>query len=157
MNTLDIIKFVKHYKKNGIFKGVFACDDLPNKVNKPSAFIINLSKKSEIGTHWIALYIDVHGHAYYFDSFGVPPKNRDIIFFIKNNAKEITYNKKQLQHITSSKCGKFCCAFVISVLTNKPISNFLSKFSSNLYVNDIIIDRIYKYFEKKSNRTCKFI
>lgn len=149
MNTLDIMEFVKHYKKNGIFKGVFACDDLPNKVKNPSAFIINLSKKTESGSHWIALYINAHGQAYYFDSFGIQPKNKDIILFIRNNAKEIMFNEKQLQHISSSKCGQFCCVFIISVLTNKPFFSFMSKFSSNLYVNDIIIDRIYKYLERK--------
>lgn len=149
MNTLEIIKYVEQYKKNGIFKGVFACDDLPDAFDAPAAFIINLSRKSEIGSHWVALYIDIYGNAYYFDSFGVPPKNKDIIFFIRLHAKKIKINDKQLQHISSTKCGQFCCGFIVTVLTKKPISNFVSKFSSNLYVNDIIIDQIYKYFERK--------
>lgn len=150
MNTFEIIDFVNLFSKNKIFRGVFACDDLPQQIKLPSAFVINLSSKSESGSHWVALYINEKGAGYYFDSFGFPPKNKHILYFIGKFTKNIQYNKIQLQHITSNKCGKFCCAFIYTVISHKPIKNFISKFSTNHYINEIIIENVCRYLRIKS-------
>lgn len=147
MNTLDIVDYVKGHNACKIFRGVFACDDLPLKVNKPGAYIINLSKKSEAGSHWVALFIDNYNWCYYFDSFGLPPSNTYIISFIKKNTIKMLYNTKQLQHITSTKCGKFCCVFIVNILKNKSIAAFILKFSPNLYINELVIERLFQYMK----------
>lgn len=146
MNTMEIIEFIEPFKKK-TFKGVFASDDLPFNVKLPACFVINLSRKTESGSHWVALFINIYGHAYYFDSFGIPPRNKEIIFFIRSHAKKFDFNKKQIQHISSSKCGKFCCAFIVATLLNKKIKNFMNTFSSNLYVNEIVIEKLYEYLK----------
>ena len=51
------------------FNGVFSIDNLPYKI-KDTAYIINLDKYSDIGTHWVALYV-YNDDVTYFDSFGV--------------------------------------------------------------------------------------
>ena len=64
---------------------VFSRDNLPNTV-KNGAYIVNLDEYHDIGTHWVALYVN-NKTATYFDSFGIEhiPKevqkvnNRDII------------------------------------------------------------------------------
>ena len=38
------------------FNGVYSRDNLPNKI-KDGAYVINLDEYSNIGTHWIALYV----------------------------------------------------------------------------------------------------
>ena len=43
---------------------------LPNKI-KDGAYIINLDEYSDIGTHWIALYVKNNNNIIFFDSFGV--------------------------------------------------------------------------------------
>lgn len=146
MNTLEINKTILPHQRDTIFQGVYACDALPKRVKTPSAYIINLSPKHESGTHWIGLFINSAGDAYYFDSFGIPPRNKYIKFFIRMHSKKLIYNEKQVQHLTSNKCGKFCCAFIISILKNRPIQHFLKKFSTNLMVNEIIIENIFRYF-----------
>lgn len=148
MDTITITRFIEPYQKRYIFKGVFACDQLPPKFDLPAAFIINLSPHNEGGSHWVAVYIDERGTAYYFDSFGFGVKNLFIKSFLKFHANKIIFNRKQLQHISSNKCGKFCCSFVVSILKNCSISNFLTKFSLNLFINDIIIDNMYNYLNK---------
>lgn len=149
LNTLDIIEFMRPIQKDKIFKGVFPCDGLPSSVELPAGFIINLSSSSQPGSHWVALYIDDGGTAVYFDSFGLAPKNSFIKKFIKLHSKMCIYSSVQLQHISSVKCGKFAAIFVAAKLQNKHFINFLNKFSKNLTINDIVVDQIYKYLQKK--------
>ena len=37
--------------------GVYSRDNLPDKI-KDGAYVINLDEYSDIGTHWIALYVN---------------------------------------------------------------------------------------------------
>ena len=58
------------------------------------AYIINLDEYSDIGTHWVALY--VHNNVTYFDCFGVEHIPKEVKAFINNNNnnnnKNITTN-----------------------------------------------------------------
>ena len=45
----------KYYKNELRFNGVYSRDNLP-KI-KDGVYIINLDKYSDIGTHWVALYV----------------------------------------------------------------------------------------------------
>lgn len=147
MDTISINCAIKSFQNHSIFKGVFPCDSLPNYFSLPAIFIINLSPHTEAGSHWVAVYISVDRFAYYFDSFGLPIKNMYILRFLKKHAKRISHNKIQLQHIASKKCGKFCCVFAVTILKNCSISSFISKFSKNLFVNDIVVENMYNYLE----------
>lgn len=149
MNAIEISKLITPSNRSNVFKGVFACDNLPSKVKLPAAFVINLSPITEPGSHWVALFIDDGGFCFYFDSFGLPPKNKSIIIFIRLHAKKFNFNKMQVQHITSIKCGMFCCGFIITVISGKPIKSYLRKFSSNLFINEIIINQMFKYMQSR--------
>lgn len=144
MNTNEIINYIKPYQRNGIFKGVFACNTLPKKITLPALFVVNLSPISEAGSHWVAIYIDMRRNCYYFDSFGMQPTNRFILSFLRKYAKKVHYNNVQLQHIASSKCGQYCCVFSVSILRFHTIEYFLRKFSVNLFINEIVIGRMYR-------------
>ena len=64
------------YKSEPRFNGVFSRDNLPT-IND-GAYVINLDEYSDIGTHWVALYVNNNNNVTYFDSFGVehiPKKN----------------------------------------------------------------------------------
>lgn len=149
MDAISIRAYIEPYQRQNIFKGVFPCDSMPNSFRLPAIFVINLSQHNEPGTHWVALYISVGGNAIYFDSFGLKPSNRHIDTFMKRHAKHVIYNKKQLQHISSNKCGRFCCVFAVAILKNCTIDNFLSRFGMNLYVNDITVENMYTYLKAK--------
>ena len=51
------------------FNGVYSRDNLP-KI-KDGAYVINLDQFSDVGTHWVALWVDNSNIVIYFDSFGV--------------------------------------------------------------------------------------
>ena len=70
----------KYYKNEPKFKGVYSRDNLPNKI-KDRAYVINLDEYSDIGTNWVALYVN-NNDITYFDSFRVehiPKENRTFI------------------------------------------------------------------------------
>ena len=62
--------------------GVYSRDTLPDKI-KDGAYVINLNEYSDIGTHWIALYVNNKTVAY-FDSFGVEHIPKEIKKIINN-------------------------------------------------------------------------
>ena len=58
-----------YYQNEPRFNGVYSRDNLSDKI-KDGAYIINLDEYSDIGTHWIALYVN-NKTVTYFDSFEV--------------------------------------------------------------------------------------
>lgn len=149
MDTISIRQYIRSYQNQNIFKGVFPCDSMPNSFRLPAAFVINLSPHDEPGSHWVALYISENGNAFYFDSFGMKPTNYHINSFLKMHAKKVVFNKKQLQHISSNKCGQFCCVFIVAILKNCSIDALLNRFGINLYVNDFTLENMYNYLKIK--------
>lgn len=148
MDTISIRAYIREYQNNNIFKGVFPCDSLPHSFSLPAAFVINLSPHNEPGTHWVALYISGGGNGYYFDSFGMKPVNCHIIAFLRMHTKKVAFNRKQIQHITSNKCGRFCCIFIVSMLKKCSVNSFLDRFGVNLYVNDITVENMFNFYKK---------
>ena len=57
----------KYYQNEPILNGVYSRDNLLKM--KDGAYVINLDEYSDIGNHWIALYVQTNDVTY-FDSFG---------------------------------------------------------------------------------------
>ena len=77
------MKYKKYYKNEPRFNGVYSRDNLP-KI-KDGAYVINLDEYSDIGTHWVALYVQNNSDSVvYFDSFGVEHIPKEIKVFINN-------------------------------------------------------------------------
>ena len=72
---------IQKFQNESRFNGVYSRDNL-QKI-KGAAYIINLDEYSDIGTHWIALYIQ-NNNVTYFDSFGVEHISKEIRTFISN-------------------------------------------------------------------------
>ena len=75
-HPLTNFEIQKYYKNEPKFNGVYSRDNLPNKI-KDGAYIINLDEYSDIGTHWVALYV-YNNNVTYFDSFGVEHITKEI-------------------------------------------------------------------------------
>ena len=70
---------IQKYQNEPRFNGVYSRDNLP-KI-KDGTYVINLDEYSDIGTHWIALYVR-DNDVTYFDSFGVERIPKEIKAFI---------------------------------------------------------------------------
>ena len=97
----------KQYENKPRFNGVYSRNNLP-KI-KDGAYVINLDEYSDIGTHWVALYIH-NIFVTYFDSFGVEHIPKEIKAFI-NRSLSVTTNIFRMQAY-DSMCGYFCIGFI---------------------------------------------
>ena len=88
--------------------------------------MINLNEYSDIGTHWVALYVN-NNNVTYFDSFGVEHIPKEIIKFIGN--KNIKTNIFRIQAYDSIMCGYFCIGFINFMLAGKTLTDFTNLFS----------------------------
>ena len=123
LTNFDIKKYF-HYGPR--FNGVYSRDNLP-KI-KDGAYVINLHEYSDIGTHWLALYVQ-NNDVTYFDSFGVEHIPKEIKTFIGN--KNIKTNIFRIQAYDSVMCGYFCIGFIDFMLAGKTLTEFTNLFSPN--------------------------
>ena len=105
----------KHYENESRFNGVYSRDNLPNKI-KDGAYVINLDEYSDIGTHWIALYVK-NNDITYFNSFGVEHIPKEIIKII--GCKNVIANICRIQAYDSIMCRYFCIRFINFMLAGK--------------------------------------
>ena len=108
---------------------------MPNKI-KDGAYVINLDEYSDIGTHWIALYV-LNNNVAYFDSSGVKHIPKEIRKFIDN--KYITTNIFRIQAYDSVMCGYFYIGFIDFILKDKSLTDFNLFSTNNFKKNDDII------------------
>ena len=99
--------------------------------------MINLDEYSNIGTHWVALYIN-NKTVTYFDSFRVDNIPKEIKNFINN--KNIIANIFRIQAYDSVMCEYFCIGFIDYMFKGKSLTDFTNLFSPNDFKkNDDII------------------
>ena len=127
-HSLTNFEIQEYYQNKPGFNGVFSRDNLPNSI-KNGAYVINLDEYDDIGTHWVALYVN-NKTIIYFDSFP-----REIMKFIAR--KKIITNIYRTQAYDSIMCGYF--------YNGKSLTDYTNLFSpNNLKKND---DIILKYFD----------
>ena len=149
-HPLTNFEIQKYYKNQTRFHGVYSRDNLPDKIND-GAYVINLDQYSDIGTHWIALYVrkaspkDVNDNDItYFDSFRVEHIPKETEKFI--STKNIKTNIFGIQAYDSIMCGYFYIGFFNFMLAGKTLTDFTNLFSPyDFDKNDNIILSYFKY------------
>ena len=116
---------MKCYENESRFNGVYSKDNL-SKI-KDGEYIINLDEYSDIGTHWVVLWVN-NNNIIYFDSFGVEPIPKEIIKFIEN--RNIKTNIFRIQAYDSI-CGYFCIGFIDFMFKGKSLTDYTNAFSAN--------------------------
>ena len=139
---LWLISETQTYYQNDLrFNGIYSRYDLPRI--KDEAHIINLDEYSDIGTHWVSLYVGEASPKHlggvndvtYFNYFGV-----EIRTFIDHPSSSASHNKNiktnifRIQAYDSVMCGYFCigCIGVIGFILARYIwTEFTILFSPN--------------------------
>ena len=148
LTNFVIQKCYQRSKNETRFNGVYSRGNLTDKI-KDRAYVIYLDEYSDIGTHWVALYVrkaspkDVSNNdVTYFDSSGVEHIPKEIETFISN--KNIKTNIFRIQAYDSIMCEYFCIGFINFMLAGKALTYFTSLFSP--YDFDKNDDIILNYF-----------
>ena len=148
-HPLTNFEIQKYYENESRFNGVYSRDNLPNKI-KDGAYVINLDEYSDIGTHWIALYVK-NNVVTYFDSFGVEHIPKEIKTFINRPSSSASQNRNiktnifRIQAYDSIMCGYFCIGFINFMFKGKTLPEYTNPFSPNNFKkNDDIILSYFK-------------
>ena len=86
-----------YYQNEPRFIGAYSRDNFPDKI-KDGAYVINLDEYSDIGTHWIALYLN-NKTVSYFDSFEIEYTPKEVKKFIGN--RNVISNIYRIQNYDS--------------------------------------------------------
>ena len=161
MNNLQIEDYLKN---NPNFLGCFPHDSLnyldslgdgfkvtPNSSSTENKFpspkktrSIIINTDSGRGEHWVAMVL-TKGKCFYFDSFGLPIININILNYVNTKKyKTVTYSNQCIQDFQSTSCGLFCIAFVMYVKNRKDYLSFLSIFKEDLRCNDSVVKNLLK-------------
>ena len=124
-HPLTNFEIQKYYQNEPKFNGVYSRDNLSEIKN--GAYVINLDEFSDIGTHWVALYVH-NDDVTYFDSFGVEHIPKEIKASI-NRSLSIAANIFRIQAYDSIMCGYFCVGFIDFMLAGKNLTEFTNLFS----------------------------
>ena len=139
-HPLTNFEIQKYYQNEPRFNGVFSRDNLPNSI-KNGAYVINLDEYHDIGTHWVAFYVN-NKTIIYFDSFGVEHIPREIMKFIAR--KKIITSIYRIKAYDSIMCGYFCIGFINFMFNGKSLTDYTNLFSPNDFKKSDNI--ILKYF-----------
>ena len=128
----------EYYQNEPRFNGVFSRDNLPNTI-KNGAYVINLDEYHDIGTHWVALYVN-NKIVTYFDSFGVEhiPKfvvrtsfglrSKELGSAVGSHRKKIITNIYRIQAYDSIMCSYFCIGFINFMFNGKSLTDYTNLF-----------------------------
>ena len=130
----------EYYQNEPRFNGVFSRYNLYSTL-KNGAYVINLDEYHDIGTHWVALYVN-NKTVTYFDSFGVEHISKEIMKFIAR--KKIITNIYIIQAYDSIMCGYFCIGFINFMFNGKSLTYYTNLFPPNDFKKNY--DVILKYF-----------
>ena len=165
-HPLTNFEIKEYYQNEPRFNGVFSRDNLPNNnicskelgsAVKNGAYVINLDEYHDIGTYWVALYVqstsvyDTYVNnkiVTYFDSFGVEHIPKEIMKFIARN--QIITNIYRIQAYDSIMCGYFCIGFINFMFNGKSLTDYTNLFSPNDFnKNDNIILKYFGLYDVK--------
>lgn len=117
------------------FLGVYAADELPERMPPQTMAIVNCCNRYKPGGHWLALFQNSNETLEIFDSFGLNPN----VYNLRDKlplSSVIAYSAKQLQSIDSTVCGQYCLYYCYKKARGSALSDIVSIFSEDYYNND---------------------
>ena len=136
----DLNSMLRHDRK---FAGVFMKDEIPKNPKQNAWYIVNMDNSYEGGgiggTHWVCFKNS--SPMIYFDPLVSKFPPLEIMEHAEKDG--ILYDPDEIQNISSTACGWFCVACILSDKGNgsssKHFEKFTSRFSKNTLLNDKIL------------------
>ena len=136
-HPLTNFEIQKHYQNGPKFNRVYSRDNLPKirfqEKIKNGAYVISLDEYSDIGTHWIALYV-LNNNVTYLDSFGVEHIPKIIRKFIDKSIVVTIIFRKQAYNSVMREC--IYIGFIDFMIAGKILTDFTNLFSPNNFLKN---------------------
>lgn len=149
LTTLDLETFIENFADNETkeaFLGVFSIDHLPKKIfHLPILFIVNTNTNNLPGEHWKAIYISKQGKGEVFDSLALPVGLR-LQQWMNEFSKKWSISKLTIQNPLAPSCGAYVLYYVMSRLKYDSMNSCLSLFTTDVVMNDLLVDKFLKFF-----------
>jgi hypothetical protein len=114
------------------FLRVFPSDLLPHSITRSGSIIVNTEPHTEKGSHWLAIHFEPKSSsAFYFDSYVISPIIPAIQTFLRRNCTVWNHNTVQLQGLTSTVCGQYCCLFTLYMDRGYTPKQFIGLFTTD--------------------------
>lgn len=137
MNTHEIASGLSDVDS---FIGAFPSNHIPQVLDRPAAYVINTAPAPDEygGDHWVAIILKDNSHGEYFDSFGMPPIEHNIAFFITRMCPNgYKFSNKMIQSRSSAMCGLYCIDYIRQRLVQGvSFKTYLSSFNTDYKAND---------------------
>ena len=119
-HTSPNFEIKNYYQNDPRFNGVYSRDNILHKI-KDGEYVINLDEYSDIGTHWIALYV-LNNNITYSERFGVEHIPKEIKILIDKSI--VITNLFKIQAYGSVTYGRFCLGSIDFMLAGKNLTDF---------------------------------
>ena len=116
-----------YYQSEPRFNRVYSRDNLPDEI-KGRAYVVNLDEHHDIGSYWVALYVN-NKTVTYFESFGVEHIPKEIKKIVDD--KNIIANIFRIQAYDSVMGEYFCIGFIDFMFKENRLTDFINLFSPN--------------------------
>ena len=120
---LTHVKIIEYYENEPRFNGVYSRDTLPKTIKK-GAYVINLDKYADVGTHWIALHLKI---------MKLLTLIALVLSMFLKKLKDLldikTSKQTYLEAYNSIMCGYLCIGFIDFMFANKTLIDSTSLFS----------------------------
>ena len=98
------------------FIGVYPSNIKPSSITRSTTLIVNINTHTAKRTHWPAIHLQPRSYSrYFFDSYVLLPLFPSILTFLHRACSVWEYNTMQLQGLTSTVCGEYCCLFALFI------------------------------------------
>ena len=94
------------------------------------------------------MFINNQRSAEFFDSYGLHPIVYGLTDFLDSHSSSWTYNSKTLQSLISEVCGHYTVYYILFCSRGCSLSEILTRFSSNVSLNDKTIERFIQNLMK---------
>lgn len=138
LNQYEVMRRVPHY--------VLSADEIPYKIHKPSAFIVNVDVSTKPGSHWVAFYFPKDNYPEFFDSLGQKPEHYNIQFqnFLIYNGTKYIHNLNRIQEYGTNTCGLYCVYYIVRRTLGRSYNCLLKPFNfDNLMENEDFIESVF--------------
>ena len=102
----------------------------------PGAFVCNAQSSDNPGQHWISMFFTNDRHGEYFNSYGLPPRQGEFVYFLQSNCMTWNFNEKTLQSPLSNVCGQYCVVYLLHRCRGIPAKTIVNSFGNDLVNND---------------------